>query len=159
VAAFDLFTNADKSESELDVKSPAFSLTKVGTTYGSLLSVVTGGLPAALQANETIRIAAFAAATVVMLGVFALGAVDIIVRQRAAEATLRYSGKGHDDDNESAPKRFVAFADSSELKLQVGSNTEEYDLYAAEVNGGDVTLHAKKNGAPHTESFTLPRRR
>jgi hypothetical protein len=160
VGALDVFTNADKPESQLDIKAPAFSVTKIGTTFAALLSVVTAGLPAALRADQTIRVAAIAAATVVMLGAVALWGVDLIVRQRAAEAKLRYGGKGNHDDNGSAPARYVAYPDSNDLKLQVGSSTDEYEIHGVEVDDGEVTLQARHNGKPPLEEkFTPPRRR
>ena len=160
MGALDVFTNADKKDSEVDIKSPAFSVTKIGTTLAGLLSVLTAGLPAALEDNVTIRVAAFGAATAIILGIFAVWAVDIMTRQRAAEAKLRYGdGKGDQGEKGSVPDRYVAYPDSNDLKLQAGSSTDEFDVHAVEIEDGEITLQARKNGRRLEEKFTPPRGR
>jgi hypothetical protein len=138
-----LFTNAGK-EGESDVKSPAFSLTKVQAGLGALIAAVTGVVPAALASNQTVVVAAIASGTVVMLGVFALAAVDLTTRQRAGEAKLRWSG-GAGNGGQSV-KKVGLVANLDDLVLQSKHNGMEYELRFAELEGNKVTLVARKNG-------------
>ena len=145
-----LFTNAGK-EDESDVKSPAFSLTKVQAGLGALIAAVTGVLPAALASNQTVIVAAIASGTVVMLGVFALAAVDLTTRQRAAEAKLRWSG-GAGNGGKSV-KKVGLVANLDDLVLQSKHNGTEYELRFAELEGDKVTLVARKNGKSLEPTF------
>ena len=116
---FEFFTN---EKGEVDVKSPAFSITKVQATLGALITAVAGALPALADASETIKVAAIASGTVIMLGVFGLAAVDIRTRQRAAEAKLRYgSGKTGTAD-------FVALPEKKTLVVQEDHSKVEYEV-------------------------------
>jgi hypothetical protein len=136
----EFFTNAQKTkDEEVDISTPAFSITKVQTTVGLLITAVLGAVPAALRSNETIIVAAIAAGTVILLGVFALVAVDIMTRQRAHEASLRYG------DGKATEKSFQALP-TEELVLQQGHSTDEYELKLAMVEGDSVRLVAARNG-------------
>jgi hypothetical protein len=150
---FEFFTNEEKTaeDGKVDVKSPAFSITKVQASLGALITAIAAVAPKALQASETIQVAAIASGTVIMLGVFALAAVDIVTRQRAREATLRFGSGGG-----GKPGKFVALPEG-DLVLQQGHKSDEYEVKMVEVEGEAVTLVATRNGhsispvfRPHT---------
>lgn len=148
----ELLTNNKKTdEGEVDIPTPAFSLTKVQATLGAFVTAVLAVLPASLKSNEAIVIAAIAAGTLVLLGVFALAAVDIQTRQRAREAALRFGG------GKAAAADFVAVPGSEEdLVLQVGHNTDEYEVKLATVKDGEVTLVATRDGRSISQVFQEP---
>ncbi len=148
---FEFFTNAEKSEEagKVDVKAPAFSITKVQASLGALIAVIAGAVPAAIDASETIEVAAIAAGTVIMLGVFALAAVDIVTRQRAREAAMRYG------DGEGKPAKYVALP-AKPLVLQQGHNSDEYEVKMLEVEGTGATLVAMRDGETIAAVFRKP---
>jgi hypothetical protein len=146
MGVIDFFTNADKAE-ESDVSSPAFSLTKVQAGLGAVIVAICGALPASLQSDRTVVVAAMAAGTLIMLGVFALAAVDLVARQRASEATLRWGSA------KPAASDFVAIPDAEGLVLQEASSGEEYRIRIAEVKDDSVTLVARRGEETLTETF------
>jgi hypothetical protein len=145
----DLFTNAGK-EDEADVNSPAFSLTKVQAGIGALIVAVSAVVPTALKENQTVVVAAIAAGTVVMLGVFALAAVDMMVRQRAAAAKLQY-GSGAatataGDDPKADEGVIPLVVEPATLVVQKGPGEQEYKVEFAKLDGDKVTLIAMREG-------------
>src|SRR5215218_3648217 len=116
MSMLELFTNKEKTKKdEVDVGSPAFSLTKAQATLGLLITAVLGAVPASLQADRAVVIAAIAAGAVVMLGVFYLAGIDIKTRQRAAEAALRFP----DEEGPSAAEYRVRMAEVKKGKVEI----------------------------------------
>src|SRR5215218_2448847 len=150
MSMLELFTNKEKTKKdEVDVGSPAFSLTKVQATLGLLITAVLGAVPASLQADRAVVIAAIAAGAVVMLGVFYLAGIDIKTRQRAAEAALRFP------DGEGPKKSFNVVPVTEDLRIQKGPSAAEYRVRMAEVKKGKVEILASNDGdfiiVPFTE--------
>jgi hypothetical protein len=147
----EFFTNNQKTADEkVDVTSPAFSITKVQATLGVIIAAIVGTLPPALENKEAVYIAAIAAATLVVLGIFALAAVDIKVRQRAAESKLRFGG------GEGLKGEFTALPAEENLVIQKGSNTDEFKVRMAAVKAEGVDLLATRDGKTITLSFEKP---
>jgi hypothetical protein len=145
----EFFTNKEKTKKdEVDVGSPAFSLTKVQATLGLLIAAILGAVPPSLKADPAVVIAAIAAAAAVMLGVFFLAAVDIKTRQRAAEAALRFP------DGEAPKKSFNVVPVAEDLRIQKGPNAAEYRVRLAEVKKGEVEILASNDGDFITVPFT-----
>jgi hypothetical protein len=145
----EFFTNKKKTkEGDVDITSPAFSITKVQVALGLLITGIVGVLPPALKENEAVMIASIAAASLVMLGVFALSAVDIKTRQRAAEAQLRFGGGGGGGSKSS----FEVMPVEENLIIQKGHNADEYEVRFAAVKKGGVDLLAARDG----EFITVP---
>lgn len=149
----EVLTNKEKTKNkEVEITTPAFSITKVQASLGVAIAAVLAAVPASLRSDEAVVITAIAAGTALLLGVFALAAVDIRTRQRAREATLRFGS----DDGASASE-FVAVPDGKEkLVLQVGHSTNEYDLRLATVKDGEVTLLATRDGQSIARTFHGP---
>jgi hypothetical protein len=146
----EFFTNEKKTaEEKVDVDSPAFSLTKVQTSLGGVIAAVLAVAPKALQEDETVVVAAFAAGTLILLGVFALAAVDIVTRQKAKAATLRYG------DGEPAPAAKFQALPTKDLVLQLGHNSNEYDIKYATVDGDVVRVYADRDGEDDPISVTF----
>lgn len=143
----ELFTNAQKTqEGEVDISAPAFSITKVQAALGLLISGILGVVPTALKDNVTILVASIAAATLVVLGILALVAVDIRTRQRAQEAKLRYG------DGKSTEPAFQALP-TKDLVLQLGHSKDEYEVKFATVEKGLVHVMAVRDGEPISATF------
>ncbi len=144
----ELFTNEQKTkEGEVDISAPAFSITKVQAALGLLISGILGVVPARLKDDETILVASIAAATLVVLGIFALVAVDIRTRQRAREAALRYG-----EEKAAEPSSFQALP-TKDLVLQLGHNGDEYEVKFATVEKGQVHVMAVRDGEPISATF------
>lgn len=144
----EFFTNEEKTEKDkVDVGSPAFSATKVQATLGTLIVAVLGAVPASLKADKAVVIAAIAAGVLLLLGVFALVAVDIQTRQRAQEAKLRYG-----DGKPTEPSNFQALP-TRDLVLQLGHNDDEYEVKYATVEKGLVHVYADRDGTPISATF------
>jgi hypothetical protein len=145
----EFFTNKEKTKKdEVDVASPAFSLTKVQATLGLLITAVLGAVPPSLKADPAVVIAAIAAGAAVMLGVFFLAAVDMKTRQRAAEASLRFP------DGDSPKKSFNVVPVTEDLRIQKGPSADEYRVRLAEVTRGKVEILASHDGDFITIPFT-----
>ncbi len=137
----DFFSNAEATKSgSTDIEAPAFSLTKVQAGLGALIAAVAGAVPASVGANTTILVAAIAAGTIVMLGVFGLAAVDMSVRQRAREAKLRWPEGGGNGSKENV----ILVPDQNGLILQSKHNGDEYEVLVAELDGETVKLVAHR---------------
>lgn len=148
MAFLDFFTNEDKTQNnEVDVQAPAFSATKVQAALGIVIAGILGAVPSSLQADQAVVIAAIAAGTAVVLGVFGLVAVDIRTRQRAHEATLRYGNGGV-----GKPKTFQAVP-MEKLVLQKGHSTPEYEVKLAMVEDGSVSLVGARDGELISATF------
>jgi hypothetical protein len=149
----EFFTNKEKTkEEEVDVASPAFSITKVMAAFGAALAVILGAVPKSLAQDQTIVVAALAAATVILLGVFALSAVDIKTRQRAAEAKLRYGGDGGGKGSDAG---FQAIPDKNgkDAVLQLKHMGDEYDVRYASVEKDTVHVFADRDGEQVAVTF------
>ncbi|MDX6589827.1 MAG: hypothetical protein QOI84_1101 [Solirubrobacterales bacterium] len=137
----EFFTNKEKTKKdEVDVASPAFSLTKVQATLGLFITAIVGVVPPALKDDPSVMVASIAAGAAVMLGVFYLAAVDLKTRQRAAEATLRFP------DGDAPKKAFNVVPVEDDLRIQKGPGADEYKVRFAEVSKGQVELLAAHNG-------------
>ncbi len=144
----EFFTNEEKTKDEkVDIGSPAFSATKVQATIGGLIAVIAGTVPTTLKEDESVVIAAIAAGTLLMLGIFALIGVDIRTRQRAQEAKLRYGG-----GKPSEPSSFQALP-VKDLVLQLGHNNDEYEVRYASVEKDLVHVFADREGAAISATF------
>jgi len=147
MGVIDFFTNGETAESKpTDVKTPAFSATKVHAALGALVVAILGVVPAKLSEDEQIVIAAIAAGTAILLGMFGLVAVDIRTRQKAREAALRWGG------GDSGPQTFPAVP-TEDLVLQKGHNAAEYEVKMAFVEEGAVRLVAARNGELVSATF------
>jgi hypothetical protein len=156
----DFFTNREAvKEEKVDIEAPAFSLTKVQAGLGALIAAVSAVVPTALQENQTVVVAAIAAGTVVMLGVFALAATDLITRQRAAEAKLRWpGGSGGEPATTAKPdSQLLLLPDREGLVLQGKHSGVEYEVVCALAEGNMVTLVARADGQQPLEPTFKPR--
>jgi hypothetical protein len=149
----ELFTNNEATEEgKVAIKSPAFSLTKVWGALTAAIAAVGGALPSLTGAGTTVTVAAVAAGTFAFVAFLGLAAVDLIVRQRAAEAKRRWpDGSGGSSANGTGKVGLVANLD--DLILQSRHNGEEYELRFAELDGDTVTLIARKNGKALEPTF------
>ena len=137
-------------EGKTDVTSPAFSLTKVQAGLGALI-VAIGAVAAKIEGTTAVKVASIGGAALVMLGVFALGAVDIIARQRAQEAKLRWgpgSTSGGDGDGP-----ITLLPDDEGLVLQSGPQGEEFGIQYVELDGEKVTVVARRKGQTLAPTF------
>lgn len=101
MGVIELFTNKKKTEeNKVEITAPAFSITKVATAFGAVAGAVFLVVPEKLKDDPNVVVASIAAATVIVLGVFALVAVDIRTRQRAQEANRRWPA----DEGDEAPE-------------------------------------------------------
>lgn len=156
----DFFTNREATKEEkVDVETPAFSLTKVQAGIGALIAAVSAVVPTALKENQTVVVGAIAAGTVVMLGVFALAAVDLIVRQRASEAKLRWPGGSGGEAAATAKddSQLLLLPDREGLVLQKKHSGVEYEVVCALSEGSKVTLVARADGQAPLEPTFKPR--
>jgi hypothetical protein len=144
-----ILTSAQQSkDEELDLTAPAFNVTKVGSGVGVLIAAVIAVVPPALKDDEAVIVASIAVAALVILGAIALAAVDVMTRQRAREATLRY-GTGK------APEQplFYATPVENDLILQRGHSKDEYEVKLALVEKDRVSLVASRNGETIAADF------
>jgi hypothetical protein len=149
----EFFTNKEKTaDGKVDVETPAFSATKVQSLIGGLVMAVIAVVPTKLKEDEQIVIAAIAAGTAILLGIFALWAVDIRTRQRAREATLRWGG-GPDGGNGGGAGHVEIALPSENLVLQKGHNADEYEVKLAVVDKGAVSLVAARDGEVFATTF------
>jgi len=164
----DFFTNKEAtSKKEVDVESPAFSLTKVQGGLATLIAAI-GVAGAKLEGPTAVKVAAIGGGALVMIGFFGLAAVDLITRQRASEAKLRWgapAGQGAASGGSTPAKvpptsgsggSVVLVADSDDLVLQEKHSGDEYEVRFAELEGDKVTLIARRNGKTLTSSFQRP---
>lgn len=143
----EFFTNNEKTkEGEVDVATPAFSITKVMSGFGLAITAALGAVPASVKEEPAVVVAAIAAGAAIMLGVFALIAADIRTRQKAREATLRFG------DGKPSEAKFQALP-TKDLVLQVGHNSDEYEVKYATVENGVVNVYADRDGAPISVAF------
>jgi hypothetical protein len=130
------------------VEAPAFSVTKVQATMGTLIAAILGAVPASLQADRTVVIACLAAATLLLLGILALVAVDIQTRQRAQEAQACCGAAA-------APADLVAVP-AERVRILRGGSDDEYELDLVKVTGDAVRMIATRAGETITVSFNIP---
>ncbi len=147
----EFFTNSElTTDPTVDVKAPAFSITKVMSTLGGTLAAAVAAflllLPKNLQDDQAVVIAVIAALSLVLLGLFWLAAADIRTRQKATEATLRYG------DGKPSEAKFQALP-TKDLVLQVGHNSDEYEVKYATVEKGVINVYADRDGAPISVVF------
>lgn len=148
----ELFTNAKKTKKEkVDISAPAFSVTKIGSGVAVLIAALLAALPTTVKENTTILVASIASATLIMLAVLALVAVDIKTRQRAHEAKLRFGGGG-DGGSEAAAPSFQALP-TKKLILQQGHSTDEYEVQLATVEKDLVQVIATRDGDSISATF------
>jgi hypothetical protein len=148
----ELFTNAKKTKKEkVDISAPAFSATKVQAALGLLITGIIAVVPASHKDDVTVIVASIAAATLIVLGMFALVAVDIRTRQRAHEAKLRFGGGG-DGGSEAAAPSFQALP-TKKLILQQGHSTDEYEVQLATVEKDLVQVIATRDGDSISATF------
>lgn len=107
---------ANPQDEEWEIKAPAFNVTKVASGLGVLVSGLLAVLPTALKEDPAVVIAAIAAATAVVLGIFALVAVDVIARQRAQEAKRRWPAE---EEKASAKDRLAVGLEVRKLVINV----------------------------------------
>lgn len=150
----EFFTNKEATKDEkVDVTAPAFSLTKVAGGLGTVIAAIAVAATK-LEGATAVKVAAIGGGALVMLGYFGVAAVDLIVRQRASEAKLRY-GPGSAGDAKTNGK-VVLVADADDLVLQEKHSGDEYELRFAEVDGEKVTLVARRDGKTLAPSFQRP---
>jgi hypothetical protein len=139
----EFFSNEEATEEgKVAIKSPAFSITKVGGTLATLIAAISVAA-AKLEGATAVKVAVIAAGTFVLLAYFGLAAVDIVVRQRAAAAKLRWpAGSGAGGSGAVVP----LVPDLDGLILQSKHNGDEYELHFAELKDGKVTLVARRDG-------------
>src|ERR1700709_139471 len=147
----EFFTNNGKtSEEEVDVGTPAFSLTKVMSTVGGALASAIAALllvlPEGLRDDEAVVIAVIASSTVMLLGIFWLVAADFRTRQKAREATLHFG------ERKPSEARFQALP-TNELVLQLCHGSDEYEGKYATVEDGQVHLFGDRAGTPISVTF------
>lgn len=143
----EFFTNAQKTENEeVDISAPAFSVTKVQAALGLVITGILGIVPTAHKDDVTVIVASIAAATLVVLGIFALVSVDMRTRQRAQEAKLRFGAPAP------ASASFQAMPTKG-LVLQMGHNSDEYEVSHAAVDGDTVRLYGDREGDPICVTF------
>lgn len=140
-------TQTQSSKEELDITSPTFNVTRVGGILGGLVTAVLAVVPAALKENPAVIVAGIAAAALVVVGLIALAAVDVMTRQRAREATLRYG------DGKTTQPHFHAIPVDSDLILQQGHSNDEYEVKVALVENDKVSLVASRNGKTISADF------
>jgi hypothetical protein len=147
VSVLDVITNKEKTENnEVDIVAPGFSATKIQSLIGAAVLGVLAVVPTQLKEDEQVVIAAIAAGTAILLGMFALWAVDIRARQKAREVALRWGAP------EDKPQVFQALPTEA-LILQKGHSTPEYEVKMAMVEEGSVSLVAARNGELVSATF------
>ncbi|HTR74382.1 MAG TPA: hypothetical protein VMH33_03875 [Solirubrobacterales bacterium] len=145
------------------VEAPAFSLTKVQASLGALI-VVIAGAAAKLEGPTAVKVAAIGAGALVMVGVFALAAVDLVARQRATEAKLRWGAKESAKAETKAAKTNgsvatetdepeIWFADNDDLVVQEAHGRDEYEVRFAERKGDTLTVVSRRNGKSYEAAF------
>ncbi len=145
----EFFTNKEATEEgKVAVKSPAFSLTKVSGGLGTLIAAIAVAA-AKLEGATAVKVAAIGAGALVMVGYFVVAAVDLIVRQRASEAKLRWPDGGGGETGGGAKSDDLPITlavDPETLVVQKGSGEDEYKVQYALLEGDKVTLIAKRKG-------------
>jgi hypothetical protein len=144
----EFFTNKEATaEKKVDVAAPAFSLTKVAGGLGTLIAAIAVAA-AKLEGATAVKVAAIGGGALAMVGYFGLAAIDLIVRQRAAQAKRRWpdSKSGEGEGGRSTSQAVSLVADPDTLVLQKVSGGDEYKIKYAEVEGDKVTLIAMRNG-------------
>jgi hypothetical protein len=136
-------------EGKSAIEAPALSLTKVQTTLGALITVAAAAV-AKLEGPTAVKVAAIGVGALVMLGVFGLAAVDLIVRQRAEEAKLRWGAEtppakgatATDTASTNGDAKKILVPDRNHLVLQSKHSDKEYDVLVLELEGEKATLVA-----------------
>jgi hypothetical protein len=121
----ELFTNKEKTKNEeVEIKAPAFSVTKItsgiGVAVGGLIGALLAVVPDELKKHPGVVIAAIAAATLIMLGIIVLAAVDMRTRQRAQEAKLRWPPKQEEKDETEAKSPLISEVSLGPWTIQIG---------------------------------------
>jgi hypothetical protein len=150
VALPDFFSNKKATDEEKSaIEAPTLSLTKVQATIGTLIAAI-GAAGSQLHGPTAVKVAAIGGGALVMLGVLGLAAVDLIVRQRAETAKLRWgdgksasgSGPQGGGGGGGGGGTKILVPDVNHLVLQTKHSSKEYDLLVAELDGDKVTLVA-----------------
>jgi hypothetical protein len=137
----ELFTNQQATEKgEVAISAPAFSITKVQAAIGLLGAAIIGIVPASLKDDQAIIITSIAAVTVVLLGIFMLAAVDLVTRQRAEQAKLRY---GSGSQAEGTSKTAVP---TEPVRMMRSNSDREYAVDALKVEEDAARLLASRDG-------------
>jgi hypothetical protein len=153
----DFFSNESaETDGKTAVESPAFSLTKVQASLGTLIVAIAGAV-AKLEGTTSVKIAAIGAGALVMVGVFGLAAADLIARQRAAEAKLRWGPEAKKAAATPATGSFYLYPESDDLVLRKGHAGDMYDIDRVKVEGEKVTLIAHRGGKKDLEPTFQPR--
>jgi hypothetical protein len=144
----EFFSNKKATEEEKSaIEAPALSLTKVQTTLGALITVIAGAA-AKLEGPTAVKVAAIGGGALVMLGVFGLAAVDLIVRQRAEGAKLRWGSEktpakaATTGATANGDGKKILVPDRNHLVLQSKHSDKEYDVLVLELEGEKATLVA-----------------
>lgn len=149
----EFFSNEEATENpNTVVKAPAFSITKVGGTLATLIAAISVAA-AKLEGATAVKVAVIAAGTFVLLAYFGLAAVDILARQRAAAAKLRWQATSGGGGNGTV---VPLVPDLEGLVLQSKHNGDEYELHFAELKDGKVTLVARRDGKSLEPIFQPP---
>jgi hypothetical protein len=151
----DFFANNDVKE---DIETPAFSLTKVSALIGVIVAGF-GVAGAKIEDVAAVKVAAIGGAALVLVAYFGVAAVDLIVRQRAAEAKLRWpdGGGGEAAAPANGDSQQLLLPDREGLVLQKKHNGVEYEVVCALAEGSKVTLVARADGQSPLEPTFKPR--
>jgi hypothetical protein len=143
--ALEFFTNKEATKKEeVDVTAPAFSLTKVAGLMGVLIAAI-GGATAKLEGATAVKVAAIGGAALVV------AAFDLIVRQRASQAKLRYGTPSAGGKKPDGP--LTLLPDSDDLVLQARHSSEEFEIKLIELDGEKATVVARHDGKTLTATF------
>jgi hypothetical protein len=146
VALPDFFSNKQATDDEKSaIEAPTLSLTKVQATIGTLI-VAIAGAAAKLEGPTAVKVAAIGAGALIMVGVFILAAVDLIARQRAEEAKLRWAA---------TPTTGGAAGNCTPAKSPPAVEAETFEI---KFGPGDdeVTVIAHSNGKSVSSSVQRP---
>lgn len=154
----DFFTNSEAVEKEkVDVEAPAFSLTKVAALIGVIVAGF-GVAGAKIEDVAAVKVAAIGGAALVLVAYFGVAAVDLIVRQRAAEAKLRWpsGSEGEATATVKDDSQLLLLPDRQGLVLQKKHNGVEYEVVCALAEGSKVKLVAQADGQVPLEPIFKP---
>jgi hypothetical protein len=143
VALLDFFSNKTATKEETTaIEAPALSLTKglgtVGTIIGGAGTVVglIGAAGAKIAGPTAVKVAAIGGGSLVIIAVLGLAAVDMLVRQRAEEAKLRW---GAEAAAPAAPTGRAA--ENGQLEVTFSHDDGDQVVVAAGGNGKTTVKH------------------
>lgn len=129
----DFFSNKTATEEEKTaIDAPALSTTKVIGTIGTVIGLI-GAAGGKVHGPTAVKVAAIGGGALVILGVFGIIAVDMIVRQRAEAAKLRWG-------SESEPAAGAAKGS------RAAENGEAIEVRIDQKDGDQVTVTAGGDG-------------